>query len=111
MNDSSDFILKDVPYWTLDGHIPRKCKDVHEWGKMMEGKDRIVKQEDISDVHISTVFLGIDHNFFGGPPVLFETMIFGGPHDEYQERYCTWEEAEAGHARAVELVKSKSKIL
>ena len=23
-------------------------------------------------------------------------MIFGGEHDEYQERYATWEEAEEG---------------
>jgi hypothetical protein len=30
-------------------------------------------------VEVSTVFLGVDHNFFGvGGPILFETMIFGG---------------------------------
>jgi len=57
---------------------------------------------------VSTVFLGIDHNWGGGPPLIFETMIFNqGPeserpwHEEYQERYSTWEQAEAGHARAV----------
>jgi hypothetical protein len=31
-------------------------------------------------------------------------MIFGGDHDGYCERYCTWEEAEAGHQKAIELV-------
>lgn len=36
----------------------------------------------------------------------FETMIFGGEHDQYQERYSTWDEAEAGHKRAIELVFS-----
>ena len=46
---------------------------------------------------VSTVFLGLDHAFDGGTPLLFETMIFGGEHDEYQERYATWDEAEAGH--------------
>jgi hypothetical protein len=25
-------------------------------------------------------------------------MIFGGRHDQDQDRYSTWEEAEAGHA-------------
>jgi hypothetical protein len=55
-----------------------------------------------SGVRISTVFLGIDHNHLRqGPPILFETMIFGGPYDQYMDRYCTWAEAEAGHARAV----------
>lgn len=28
------------------------------------------------DYRVSTVFLGIDHNFDGGPPLLFETMVF-----------------------------------
>ncbi len=36
-----------------------------------------------------------------GPPVLFETMIFGGPEHGYQERYTSWTEAEEGHKRAV----------
>lgn len=27
-------------------------------------------------IEISTVWLGIDHNFFDGPPLIFETMVF-----------------------------------
>jgi hypothetical protein len=50
---------------------------------------------------ISTVFLALDHNWGEGPPVLFETMIFGGPLDQFQWRYCTWEEAEEGHKKAL----------
>ena len=53
---------------------------------------------------VSTVFLGMDHSFDGGTPVLFETMIFGGEYDQFQERYCTWDEAEEGHKVACELV-------
>jgi hypothetical protein len=48
------------------------------------------------------VFLGLDHRFGGsGPPLLFETMIFGGPLDEEMWRYSSWDAAEAGHAAAV----------
>lgn len=54
-------------------------------------------------VDISTVFLGFDHGFGQGLPILFETMIFGGPYDQWQRRYCTWDEAEAGHRHAVAL--------
>lgn len=52
---------------------------------------------------VSTVFLGIDHNWGGGPPVLFETMAYtaDGSFYAFQDRYCTVEEARAGHARAV----------
>ena len=36
------------------------------------------------------------------PPVLeTETMVFEGDHGGEMERYCTWDEAEAGHARWV----------
>ena len=60
------------------------------------------------DVRVSTVFLGLDHGFLASEdPILFETMIFGGPEDGYQERYKTWKEAEEGHKRALELVNPK----
>ena len=53
---------------------------------------------------ISTVWLGLDHSFgylYGEHvPLIFETMIFGGEHDQYQERYSTEEQALDGHARA-----------
>ena len=63
-----------------------------------------VRKEQFGSVSVSTVFLGMDHSFGGGSPVLFETMIFGGEHDQYQERYCTWDEAEKGHQIACDLV-------
>lgn len=63
------------------------------------------------DVWVSTVWLGLDHghNFYDAPdyrPVIFETMIFGGPLDQdYQERYCTRAEALVGHERAIEVAR------
>jgi hypothetical protein len=33
---------------------------------------------------VSTVFLGTNHSFGFEPPLLFETMIFGGRFDDYQ---------------------------
>lgn len=57
---------------------------------------------------ISTVWLGIDHNFMmEGPPLIFETMVFDGNFgDRYCERYATKDEALAGHAKAVAWVKA-----
>lgn len=90
-----------------DGKTPVPCEDPEEWGKKSEDSDgRRVARDEIGDVVVSTVFLGIDHNWTGkGPPVLFETMVFGGPLDEEQERCCTWAEAEAQHAAMVKRVK------
>lgn len=94
--------------YILNGRIPCLEPDIIKWARWLESVDRSVKSTRLpSDVRISTVFLGIDHRFMGhGPPILFETMIFGGPHGEYRKRYCTWEDAEAGHDIAVELAKS-----
>ena len=61
---------------------------------------------------ISTVFLSMDHSLGGvigdGRPVLFETMVFGGEHDGYQERYHTYDQAEEGHKRIVDMVDKVS---
>lgn len=53
----------------------------------------------LGDSRISTVFLGIDHNFGEGEPILFETLIEGGPKNDHMERYRTWDDAIAGHQR------------
>ena len=53
-------------------------------------------------VEVSTVWLGADHNYGPtGPPLIFETMIFGGTHDGWTRRYSTLAEAQQGHAAAV----------
>jgi hypothetical protein len=82
----------------------------------METHTRRVASTELADgaIHVSTVFLGVDHRFGNGRPILFETMVFyrcpihrGGrtTDDEIQERYCTWLEAEAGHRRVVAEVR------
>lgn len=54
--------------------------------------------------HVSTVFLALDHRYAKeeGDPLVFETLVQGGPNDQDMERYSTYEEAEAGHARLVQ---------
>lgn len=94
-----------------DKYIEKEGKPVLEpdlmtWARNFERADRHVAQDKIGDVRISTVFLGIDHSFGHGHPLLYETMVFGGPLDQEQERYSTREDALAGHAATVERVKA-----
>ncbi len=50
------------------------------------------------DTRVSTVFLGINHQWKPDElPVLFETMVFGGTHDGFTVRYSTLPEAKIGH--------------
>ena len=59
------------------------------------------------DCLVSTVFLGIDHQFDDGPPLLFETMIRRWKAWGRQWRYTTRAEALAGHAAVVAWVKGE----
>lgn len=71
---------------------------------------RIVGKTHVTpDIEVSTVFLGRDHQYGDGPPLVFESMVFGGSDDIDQEcwRYSTWTEADQGHAAAIEWVKAK----
>lgn len=95
--------VRENLYYRLEGKTVIVCKDVMEWAATIEDKTRQIKVTVFkdNDVTISTVFLGIDHNFFGGKPLLFETMIFGGTAEEYCNRYSDYDEAIKGHDEAV----------
>lgn len=96
------------PHYILQGKLAVPAS-LMEWAMWLDTcKDRHVAEDQIGDRWVSTVFMGLDHNFFGdGPPLLFETMIFGGDADEEygQWRYSTWEEAAAGHAEVCAQVR------
>ena len=94
--------------YILVDRMPVPISDIHEWAKWMEGNDasRRVAIDFIGGAKVSTVFLGIDYSFGGVAPLLFETMIFGGPLDGEQNRYFTWDEAVAGHNEMVKRVRA-----
>lgn len=92
-------------YYILQGKETKEVSDVIEWAESFDRKHMTVDRTEIGEVTVSTVFLGLNHSLLGGPPLLFETMIFGGDHDQYQDRYTTWDEAVEGHKKACELVR------
>ena len=68
---------------------------------------RITSASDPSvEYRVSTVWLGLDHNWGGGEPLLFETMSFGGGEQQgdSQWRWSTEDAARAGHAEIVAVV-------
>jgi hypothetical protein len=95
-------------YYILMDRLP-VAVDLETWSRWFATADRRVAQDRIGPVRISTVFLGLNHNMRAtGEPVLFETMIFGGPLDDYQWRYATYADAERGHSEAVTQAKIAS---
>jgi len=93
-------------YYALDDEhriVPAKDASVLE-----DMEHRRVALTSLWRWHVSTVFLGIDHNFgWDGPPVLFETMVFGedGASDLYSTRACTWREALREHDHACSIIR------
>lgn len=86
------------------------ASSVIEWAVWLDDSTRrIVAQTQFDpDILVSTVFLGLNHRFFGkGPPLVFETMVFGiNAEDEAMtRRYSSWDDAETGHKAAVRRVK------
>lgn len=82
--------------------------DTTEWGQLLSDDSyRLVQSDNLGKVHVSTVWLGLNHNWGDGPPLIFETMIFGGEHDEDQWRYSTERDARKGHEAAVQLVRDE----
>lgn len=95
----------DSIYYILEGKNIVPC-DMFTWAKFFENsKNRTICVEEINNIKISTVFLGLDHGWGSDIPVLFETMVFGGALDGEMERYHTYDEAEEGHKKMVDRVR------
>lgn len=99
-------------HYKLLGKVVVPCRDVMEWARWLEANSttRVVHQDHIGPLFVSTVFLGLDHNFDPDPdaaPILFETMIFDGNEDNYQTRCSTWDEAEQMHKVAVAVAQER----
>lgn len=126
--DQFEGYCQECSDWTTPGHLGRIWTPIHFdrvgkpiplslWAMLIENHLDTVVQQDVIDtdegeVRISTRWFGIDmgYGFYGVPPLVYETMIFGGKHDQYQERYPTEAAALAGHDQAVALVRHTAHV-
>jgi hypothetical protein len=93
--------------YKLIGRLAVPCGDLLDWARWLETADRHVGDTRIGVLRVSTVFLGLDHSFGRGEPLLFETMIFGDGEDGYQVRTPTWDAAQKAHAEAVAIAEER----
>lgn len=93
-------------YYKLDENKNVIPSTMEECNIMLMEGDRIVAEDFINEKRISTVFLCIDHNFYGKLPLVFETMVFDkNYHELYCRRYPTWKDAKEGHKQAIKWVE------
>jgi len=104
--------------YRMDGSpYPEGDEGLFQWAKDFEdSRGRIIEQNHLwNGIFLSTVWIGLNHRFGEGPPLIFETMAFneigeesfsfnGGSRqyspDFYQRRYSTMAQAEDGHQLA-----------
>ncbi len=84
--------------YILVDRVPVYEPSLEKWGLWMETDRRKLWRKEVSGVVVSTVFLGLDHQFADGPPLLFETMVFGGALNDYMDRCSSYKQAEEMHA-------------
>ena len=94
-------------FYKLVGHEAVQCTAIE--GASVLSSNRILFRDEFmvngDPVLVSTSFLGMDYGTSKAHPLVFETMVFGGEHSSYLDRYSTWDEATAGHLAASELVR------
>lgn len=94
-----------------------KPMTMKEWSEAFGDKalKRVAEDTLPNGYWVSTIWLGLDHSYSGGTPIIFETMVFAhdaekgaGPEGVKNwgeldgDRYSTEAEALIGHAQMVE---------
>lgn len=129
------------PFGTGQRYFNRDGEPITLWQSAVLGEDDDYKsiasdRLDANNVWVSTVWLGLNHNFaLVGPPLIFETMVFvrsteeqlaerrriwvklgleprDFPWEDLQcERYATEDEAREGHRRIVDSLRMRMDLL
>lgn len=88
---------------------PALCNDLMKWLEWFEDANESgslrIAEDSVGDYRVSTIFLGINHQFkYGDRPILYETIVFDKEgNDVLQHRYSTREEALTGHQELIEV--------
>ena len=96
-------------YYVLDEKNQPKPATVEEFGRFMTEHQirKVVGRTELPDgVQVSTVFLGLDHAWGGGAPLLFETLIFDGQYDGHMWRWHTRDQAVTGHLAVLDAIRA-----
>jgi len=101
------FPSMDGIFYILENKQPKSVSsEQYVEGKKENPAPIRVAHTELEECRVSTIFLGIDAGApFTRSPLLFETMVIEGPLNSLQQRYESWEEAEAGHQAIVKQVK------
>lgn len=116
--------MEDITYYRVDGspigpwfHADGErdyMLETSAWMDQRRAHQQVARWTRHRRVWVSTIYLGLDHSFGFGPPLIFETMVFPKGHrhghrwdDLFMDRYPSLEQARLGHQRIVDRIKSR----
>ncbi len=81
-----------------------ECSSALEWGEWLQTADRCVQKDEIDNVLVSTVFIGL-----GSFGQMFETMVFRDgsllEEERFTRHYETYTDAANGHCETLKAVR------
>lgn len=91
------------------------CPEGFNWGEWIEktvgfrsvGSKTFTSGDTGIDIWVATTFTGTNSSIFGGPPLVFETMVFRNGHASESRKASSWQEAEQNHQIFCEKVKKE----
>jgi hypothetical protein len=89
-------------------HRPVPCVNDDKWFAWYQDiSNRRVGLTRIADgISVSTIFTGLDLIPSDGPPLLFETEVFGGEYGGCRWNFATWDDAKIGHEIIAETLRT-----
>ena len=106
MSDFNDITTPiDDRFYKLVDRKPVQCSFAEFSEAMKDDANRVIAQNLVGELQVSTIFTGIDTNFGGDEPLLFETVVFGLPDDlRPQWSLGNWDEAMEIHTMLVNML-------
>jgi hypothetical protein len=97
---------KRPTFYRLDGRRvePIEAAEWLAWCEATNGGKEYLLGSGSAELSVDTIFLGIDRQLRDGPPLLFETIILGGPCDGQAWFSATYEDAERRHQEGCDLI-------
>jgi hypothetical protein len=103
------FSPREPRFYYLIGKCPVPAASLEDWAKRYDIRTKHVALTAVGGCCVSTIFMGVDHQYGAGPPLVFETQVFRGGDGCEQWRTETWDEAEKMHKTAVAQLRKEIK--
>jgi len=98
-----------IDFYILDDNNNVVLVNIEEYTEFYGSSKKFIRSTKQDNIHVSTVFLGINHNLDpnSGNIIIFETMVFLKGESVYVDQYSTYQQAVVGHIEKCKMFNVK----